>query len=171
MVQNHQALKVALAAVQQLPTKLQQQLAEHLLRALQPEKNTVVVSLQRLSQQKQVRLARLMDKHNNGRLSPTEQKALQQLGAEVDQCLLANSQALARALRPELFDERGRPLKRRFQHALQDPTSGELNPNRSMPKGDGKGSCSGGRAGESTGCGEVRVLPSPSNPYRASLSS
>ncbi|MBI3245265.1 MAG: hypothetical protein HYZ50_02020 [Deltaproteobacteria bacterium] len=122
MDQNHQALKVALAAVQQLPTKLQQQLAEQLLRELRPEKNTVVVSLQRLSQQKQVRLARLMDKHNDGRLSQAEQKELQQLGVEVDQGLLANSQALARALRPELFDERGRPLKRRFQHALKDPS-------------------------------------------------
>ncbi|MBI3796635.1 MAG: hypothetical protein HY268_06660 [Deltaproteobacteria bacterium] len=122
MVQNHEALKVALAAVQQLPTKLQQQLAEQLLRELRPEKNTVVVSLQRLSQQKQVRLARLMDKHNDGRLSQAEQKELQQLGIEVDQCLLANSQALARALRPELFDERNRPLKRRFRQALKDPS-------------------------------------------------
>jgi len=122
MVQNHQALKVALAAVQQLPPKLQQQLAEQLLRELTPEKNTVVVSLQRLSQQKQVRLARLMDKHNDGRLSQVEQKELQQLGVEVDQLLLANSQALARALRPELFDERGRPLKPRFRQALNAPS-------------------------------------------------
>lgn len=122
MSQNHQALKIALAAVQQLPPKLQQQLAEQLLRELTSEKNTVVVSLQRLSQQKQVRLARLMDKHNDGRLSQAEQKELQQLGVEVDQLMLANSQALARALRPELFDERGRPLKRRFRQALTDPS-------------------------------------------------
>lgn len=135
MVQNHQALKVALAAVQQLPTKLQQQLAEQLLRELRPEKNTVVVSLQRLSRQKQARLARLMDKHNNGRLSPAEQKALQQLGIEVDQCLLANSQALARALRPELFDERSRPLKRRFQHALQDSTLQRSEPKQEHAQG------------------------------------
>jgi len=120
MVQNHQALKVALAAVQQLPTKLQRQLAEQLLRELTPDKNTVVVSLQRLSPQKQVRLARLMDKHNDGRLSQAEQKELQRLGVEVDQLLLANSQALARALRPELFDERGRPLKPRFRQMLKD---------------------------------------------------
>ena len=130
MGQNHQALKVALAAVQQLPTKLQQQLAEQLLSALTSEKNTVVVSLQRLSPPKQVRLAKLMDKHNDGRLSQAEQKELQQLGVEVDQCLLANSQALARALRPELFDERGRPLKHRFQHALKDPSFRRAEPGR-----------------------------------------
>ena len=121
MVPSHQALKVALAAAQQLPTKLQQQLAEQLLKELTPDKNTVVVSLQRLSQQKQVRLARLMDKHNDGRLSQAEQKELQRLGGEVDQLLLANSQALSRALRPELFDERGRPLKSRFRRALNAP--------------------------------------------------
>lgn len=135
MVQNHQALKVALAAVQQLPPKLQQQLAEQLLRELTPEKNTVVVSLQRLSQQKQVRLARLMDKHNDGRLSQVEQKELQQLGVEVDQLLLANSQALARALRPELFDERGRPLKPRFRQALNDPSFRRAEPRQEHARG------------------------------------
>ena len=135
MIQNHQALKVALAAVQQLPTKLQQQLAEQLLRELRPEKNTVVMSLQRLSQQKQDRLARLMDKHNDGRLSQAEQKELQQLGVEVDRCLLANSQALARALRPELFDERGRPLKRRFQQSLKDPSFRRTEPGQEHARG------------------------------------
>ena len=120
MVQNHQALKVALAAVQQLPTKLQQQLAEQLLRELTPDNNAVVVSLRRLSPQKQIRLARLMDKHNDGRLSQAEQKELQRLGVEVDQLLFSNSQALACALRPELFDERGRPLKSRFWQMLKD---------------------------------------------------
>ncbi len=135
MVQNHQAWKVALAAVQQLPTKLQQQLAEQLLRKLRPEKNTVLVSLQQLSQQKQVRLARLMDKHNNGRLSQAEQKELQRLGVEVDQCLLANSQTLARALRPELFDERGRVLKRRFQQALKAPSFRQADPRQEHARG------------------------------------
>ncbi|HXG21085.1 MAG TPA: hypothetical protein VNN62_18655 [Methylomirabilota bacterium] len=122
MIQKPQALKVALAAARQLPTKLQLRLAEQLLRDLTPDKNTVVVPLQRLSSQKSIRLATLMDKHNNARLSQAEQKELQQLGVEVDQLLLTNSQALARALRPELFDERGRPLRARFRQALH-PTS------------------------------------------------
>jgi len=135
MVQNHPALKVALAAVQQLPIKLQQQLAEQLLRELMPEKNTVIVSLQRLSQQKQVRLAKLMDKHNDGRLSQAEQKELQQLGVEVDQLLLVNSQALARALRPELFDEQGRPLKHRFRRALTDPSYRRAEPKPEHARG------------------------------------
>jgi hypothetical protein len=114
MTQNNQALKVALAAAQQLPTKLQKQLAERLMKATAPEKNTVAVYLQRLSLSKQARLTKLMDKNNEGRLSQAEQIELQRLGSEVDQMLLTNSQALARALRPELFDEQGKPVKHRF---------------------------------------------------------
>lgn len=118
MTQSTQALKVALAAAQHLPLKLQRQLAERLIAATAPDKNTTVVYLQRLSPQKQARLAKLMDKNNEGRLSRAEQLELKRLGSEVDQMLLANSCALARALRPELFDERGRPVKSRFRRAL-----------------------------------------------------
>jgi hypothetical protein len=49
MPQNNQALKVALAAAQQLPPKLQQQLAEQLILTTMSEKSTVMVYLQRLS--------------------------------------------------------------------------------------------------------------------------
>jgi hypothetical protein len=59
-----------------------------------------------------------MDNHNEGRLSQMERKELQRLSTEVDKALLANSSALARALRPELFDERGKPIKHRFRQAL-----------------------------------------------------
>ena len=118
MSQNNQALKVALAAAQQLPPKLQRQLAERLIMTTMPEKSAVMVYLQRLSPQKQTRLTKLMDKRNEGRLSQMERKELQRLGTEVDKALLANSSALARALRPELFDERGKPVKRRFSSFL-----------------------------------------------------
>jgi len=60
-----------------------------------------------------------MDKHNEGRLSQMERKELQRLGTEVEKALLANSSALARALRPELFDEHGKPIKHRFRQALR----------------------------------------------------
>lgn len=63
-----------------------------------------------------------MDKHNDGRLTQAERRELQQLSSEVDHLLLANSQALARALRPELFDERGKPIKKRFQRAVREPS-------------------------------------------------
>ena len=121
MTQANQALKVALAAAQQLPPKLQKQLAERLITATLPDKHTTVVYLQRLSPQKQARLTQLMDRQSEGRLSQAERLELKQLGSEVDQLLLANSRALAHALRPELFDERGRPMKQRFRQALREP--------------------------------------------------
>jgi hypothetical protein len=120
MTQNNQALKVALAAAQQLPPKQQKQLAERLMSATIPEQSTVVVYLRRLSPRQQVRLTQLMDRNNEGQLNQAGQVELQRLGAEVDQMLLANSQALARALRPELFDERGKPMKHRFRQVLRE---------------------------------------------------
>ncbi|HEV8711373.1 MAG TPA: hypothetical protein VGX03_00900 [Candidatus Binatia bacterium] len=135
MTQDSQALKVALAAAQQLPPKLQKQLAERLMRATTPDKNTVVVSLQRLSPHKQVRLTKLMDKNNEGRLSQAEQLELKRLGTEVDQMLWANSQALARALRPELFDKRGRPMKHRFRQALDESSFRRAAPRQENGRG------------------------------------
>jgi len=118
MSSNEQALRVALAAAEQLPSKLQRQLVERLMAATTPGKNTVVLYLQRLTSRKEARLAALMDKNNDGRLSPAEKAELQQLGSEVDRMLLANSHALAHTLRPELFDDRGRPIRRRFRQAI-----------------------------------------------------
>jgi hypothetical protein len=135
MTQSNQALKVALAAAQQLPPKLQKQLAEWLMRAAISDKNTVVVYLQRLSPHKQARLTKLMDKNTEGRLSQAEQLELQRLGAEVDQVLLANSHALARALRPELFDERGRPMKHRFRQALSESSFRRAEPGQEHVRG------------------------------------
>ena len=78
----------------------------------------VTVHLQRLPAQKRERLAHLMDKNTERELSPAERAELRRLGLEVEQMLLANSEALARAVRPELFDARGRTIHRRFRQAL-----------------------------------------------------
>ena len=146
MAQSNQALKVVLAAARQLPLKLQRQLAEQLIAAITPNENTIVVYLQRLSPQKQACLAKLMDKNNEGRLNQAEQLELKRLGSEVDRMLLANSHALARTLRPELFDERGRPRKSRSlapspapgnvlhpYHTLDTPLPKSLSSGRQIP--------------------------------------
>ena len=130
MNESNRALKVALAAVQQLPLKLQKQLAERLIAVTAADENTIVVYLQQLSPRKQARLAKLMDKNNEGRLSQTEQLELKRLGSEVDQMLLVNSHALARALRPELFNQRGRPIKSRLRQDLSELSSKGAKPKR-----------------------------------------
>jgi len=67
MTQNTQALKVALAAVQQLPLKLQHQLAERLMKTVMPDTHTTVVYLQRLSPQKQARLESVRKPENEAK--------------------------------------------------------------------------------------------------------
>ena len=135
MTQNKQTLKVVLAAARQLPPKLQQQLAEQLLTTAVPDRSTTAVYLKRLSPQKQDRLKVLMDKNSEGQLRQAERTELERLGAEIDELLLPNSLALARTLRPELFNERGRPMKRRLQQALREPSFRRLTSRRENIQG------------------------------------
>lgn len=123
MSQANQALTDAIAAAERLPLKLQRHLAEQLLAKTTRKHTTVTIRLQRLPDEQQTRLAELMDKCNEGRLSSSEQTELTRLGSEVDELMLANSAALARALRPELFDAKGRPVTSRLRHAAGQQSS------------------------------------------------
>ncbi|HLG14273.1 MAG TPA: hypothetical protein VJH03_07190 [Blastocatellia bacterium] len=118
MAQPNEALRAALAAAERLPPTLQRQLAERLLESTGSRQNSVTIHLRRLTKTKQSRLAELMDKNSEAELSAAEQAELKVLGYEVDETMLSNSIALARAARPELFDSRGRLIKRRFRHAV-----------------------------------------------------
>jgi hypothetical protein len=133
MARPNQALKVAMAAVGQLPPRLQRQLAEEIIAAGRRDDQTTVIYLQRLPRSKRARLAALMDKRDKVRLSTAETIELKRLGSEVEQMLLANSHALAQALRPELFDQRGRPITRRFRQALSVMSRRRAAPHRRMP--------------------------------------
>lgn len=118
MSQTNQALTEAIAAVERLPLKLQRELAERLFAKTAREQAAVTVRLKQLPYEKQTRLAELLDKSNEGRLSRSEKTELKRLGSELDEMMFANSVALARAVRPELFDEKGRPLKNRIHQAI-----------------------------------------------------
>jgi hypothetical protein len=122
MSQGNQALRVALAAVEQLPVNLQRQLAEQVLRAVAADE-VLIIPLQRLSPAENTRLHELMDKNNDMRLTKMERQELEQLGARVDEIMLENSRLLARFARPELFDEAGNPIKRQFRAALKASTA------------------------------------------------
>ena len=125
MAQPNEALKVALAVAERLPLKLQRQLAERLLESASRKQNNVTVQLRRLPQEKQSRLSELLDKNSDGTLSPSEGAELKELGDEVDETMLSNSVALARAARPELFDSKGRLVTRRFRQAAGKPPKRE----------------------------------------------
>ena len=119
MSQANRALTDAFAAAERLPLKLQRHLAEKLLAKTAGKNTTIAVHLQRLPHEQQTRLAELMDKCNEGELTRSEQMELTRLGSEVDELMLANSVALARALRPELFDTKGRPVANRIRQATR----------------------------------------------------
>lgn len=118
MAQASDVLNVALSAAKRLPSNLQRELAERLLESASTDRDFVTVRLRRLAPRKQRRLSLLMDKANEGTLTRSELAEIQRLGAEVDETMLANSIALARAARPELFDVRGQLLKNRFRQSL-----------------------------------------------------
>jgi len=120
MAQSNQALKVALAAVEQLPANLQRQLAEQVLSTVASD-DLLIVRLQRLTQAEQSRLQTLMDKNNDGLLTRAERLELERLGKKADEIMLGNSKLLALATRPDLFDEDGSPIKERFRAALKSP--------------------------------------------------
>jgi hypothetical protein len=115
----NRGLTDVIAAAERLPLKLQRHLAEQLLAKTARKQTTVTVRLDRLPHEQQTRLADLMDKCNEGKLSPSERTELNRLGSEVDDLMLANSVALARALRPELFDTKGRPVANRIRQAAR----------------------------------------------------
>lgn len=127
MSRTNQALEVAFAAVEQLPVKLRLELAERVMESVKDEEETLFVRFRWLSAKKQARLQKLMDKNNEGDLTSAERSELEQLGKEHDEIVLHNSKALARISHPELFDKKGRPIKRRIEAAL-----------KAMPPPDGR---------------------------------
>ena len=122
MAQGNLALKVALAAVEQLPINLQIQLAEKVLLSVASD-DLLILRLQRLTPADQSRLQELMDKSNDGLLTKAERRELERLGVRVDEMVLENSKTLARAMQPELFYKNVKPTKRLIRATLKsDPT-------------------------------------------------
>lgn len=118
MAQGNQALKVAMAAVEQLPREMQRQLAEQILRTVASD-DLLILPLKRLTPAENERLQELMDKNNDGLLTKSERLELQRLAATVDQMMLENAKSFARIIRPELFDENGQLIEERAQEALK----------------------------------------------------
>ncbi len=128
MARTNQALKVAMAAVEQLPANLQRQLAEQVLTAVSTDE-LLVIPFKRLSQDDNERLQELMDKNNDGLLTRAERLELDKLVVIVDEMMLENSKSLARAMRPELFDENGDLIEKRARL-----TMGSATPKRRIQK-------------------------------------
>jgi helix-turn-helix protein len=79
----------------------------------------VTVIIRRLDTQGQARLQALMDKSNEGELTPSERQELEALVALYEQNMLANSEALLKATRPDLLDSAGEIDRKRATSELR----------------------------------------------------
>ncbi len=128
MTRSERAFRAALAAVEELRPRLQREIVRRLVALTTRDGHTTVVYLQQPSARRRQRLADLMDKSNAGRLTRAERAELNRLGAEVQRLMLANSQALACAARPELFDAGSEPVPHRFREALREASAMNVAP-------------------------------------------
>lgn len=116
-------LKDAWAIATSLPPPERQTLAQRLLQgSAGAGEELVVVILHRFAPSTQARLDELLTKNNEGTLTSEERTELANLVAEYERTMLANTQALLRASRPELFDARGRPVRSRLTRAVERET-------------------------------------------------
>lgn len=111
--------KAVLKQAQQLPLRARRQLAETLLGPTEADEQTILVSMRRLRQDAQVRFQDLMDRNNEGQLTPTERTELKALVARYEAILLLNTEALLKANCPELFTPVGRLSRRRLDRSLR----------------------------------------------------
>lgn len=92
-----------LKRVQQLSLRAQRQLAEALLRSANDDEQSILVTMRRLHQDIQTRLQDLMERNNEGQLTPGEREELKALVGRYETILLFNTVALLQANCPELF--------------------------------------------------------------------
>jgi hypothetical protein len=116
---NEQALEVALAAARKLSRPARRILAERLLRDTAVPSNTILVPLRQFDATTQKRFQELMDRNNEGRLTQAGRRELEELVSRYEQMMVTNSEALARASHPELFNQRGRLVKSRLNAFLR----------------------------------------------------
>ncbi len=83
------------------------------------EEPKVKIELRRLDLSSQTRLDDLLEKNNEGTLTPEERQELEGLVARYEDVLLQNSETLLRATRPDLVDESGRIDRARLAGAVR----------------------------------------------------
>jgi hypothetical protein len=79
----------------------------------------ITVTLQRMDDQHQARLSELMEKNNEGTITTDERVELEKLVAWYEEIMLANSEILLAAARPDLVDATGRIDPKRLAKAVR----------------------------------------------------
>ena len=95
-----------------------QKLAE-LSEVQQEDEPLTLIVLKRFPQEKQQRLNCLAEKNTEGTITKAEFSELEELVGETQALMLQNTETLARAIRPDLFDKKGRPIKHLLTQAVR----------------------------------------------------
>lgn len=111
--------QTVLKQAQKLPARARRQLAESLLRPANASEQTILVSMSRFRPDVQARFQDLMDRNNEGQLTPAEREELKALVARYKALLLLNTEALLKANSPELFTGSGRLSRQRLDRSLR----------------------------------------------------
>ena len=119
MTEAARSYQTVLKQAQRLPPRARRQLAETLLRPANSDEQTILVSMSRFRQDAQARFQNLMDRNNEGQLTPGEREELKALVARYKAILLLNTEALLKANCPELFTPSGRLSRRRLDRSLR----------------------------------------------------
>jgi hypothetical protein len=105
--------------VTSLPSPERRALAEQLLQdSTEGGETSVLVMLRRFGPSTQARLDELFMKSNEGTFTAQERVELTTLVSEYERIMVANTEALLRASRPELFDAAGRLIPSRLTQAV-----------------------------------------------------
>lgn len=112
--------QTVLKQAEKLPARARRLLAESLLRPANADEQTILVTMSRFQPDVQARFQNLMDRNNEGQLTPREREELKALVARYKALLLLNTEALLKASSPELFTSSGRLSRRRLDRSLRD---------------------------------------------------
>ncbi len=114
MTQAAISYQTILKQARQLPPRARRWLAETLLRPTNGDEQTILISMRRFRQDAQARFQELMDRHNEGQLSPRDHEELKSLVARYEALMLLNTETLLKAAYPQLFTTSGRLRRKRL---------------------------------------------------------
>jgi S-adenosylmethionine:tRNA-ribosyltransferase-isomerase (queuine synthetase) len=91
----------------------------------------VLIALKQFPEEKQQRLNFLAKKNTEGAITKEECSELEELVDEAQSLMLQNTENIARVVRPNLFDKKGRPIKRLITQAVREKTRRETHTRKS----------------------------------------
>ena len=83
------------------------------------DESFILIALKQFPEEKQQRLNFLAEKNTEGTITKEELSEFEELVDETQVLMLQNTETLARVIRPDLFDEKGRPIRHLLTQAVR----------------------------------------------------